>query len=148
MRDFLKVVVVVLGSLLFLGILASKLVPNPASAAKPACDPHDADCAVKPVAAKSRSVPAGGVATLRVSGGSNQDVLIAVNKAAFDEVITFSVADDTRGLLNLVIQGRAFFVPSGTRVKVIDPGIFKTRVRVLDGPLAGWDGWVVPEFVT
>lgn len=44
-------------------------------------------------------------------------------------------------------SGRISQVPSGTRATVLEYDVLFTRVRVLDGPLTGTEGWVYPETV-
>jgi hypothetical protein len=51
------------------------------------------------------------------------------------------------GLGDLAASDRIFVTPARTKVLVIDPGIFSTEIRLLDGPYAGSKGVIHAEFV-
>lgn len=78
---------------------------------------------------------------------ADQMMVLAIDEDAFDEMIGSSVAGDVRGISELVLAGRAFMVPQGTTVLVIDMHAFSRKVRVLDGDAAGMCGWLPYEMV-
>ena len=81
-----------------------------------------------------------------LSIGSGQ-IAVAVTEGAFDELLKVVRARDMMGLAQLLSSGDAFAVPNNTRVLVIEQGLFKTRVRIVEGEAAGRSGWVPMEFV-
>ncbi len=107
--------------------------------------------AVKADTAKSDPVEVGSRGHLSLGGDSasdrTQSVVLAVDQAALDEMTKSSIAHDVRGISDLIITGRAFAVPQGTTVLVIDMAMFTRKVRVLDGDAAGQAGWVPAEWV-
>jgi hypothetical protein len=91
-----------------------------------------------------------GIGETGVLSAGKGDVLVAVDVPALDEIISASVAHDNDGLTLLVLNGRAYFLPNFTAVRVIAKAGFmyyKTRVRVLRGRNRGRSGWVPNEFV-
>jgi hypothetical protein len=85
---------------------------------------------------------AGSVGTqveLRIASGS---IVVSVSEQAYDEFQTLAIAEDLIGIAQLVADGVAFTVPSGTAALVIDRGFEKRRVRILEGEHAGRTGWV------
>ncbi len=68
--------------------------------------------------------------------------LLAVDEAAYNEMISAQYAGDKAALLRLGVDGRVFMVEPGTPVRTIDGGMFKKRVSVLSGNHAGRTGWV------
>lgn len=77
-----------------------------------------------------------------------QTVLVAVDKPAFEALTKAAAAKDNEGMAELLLRGRVFSVPSGTRVRMIDIGLFKSEVRILDGDHYAESGWVPAEWVT
>jgi hypothetical protein len=79
--------------------------------------------------------PSGGVTM-----GVDQDVVAAIEQAtkrqAIGEVRTF------------IDGGRAFFLPNGTIVQVIEPDGHMTRIQVMEGQHKNRVGWVVTNAVS
>lgn len=105
---------------------------------------------------EATDVRVGDEAYLRLSSTTDpeQIILLAINSEnAFDQLIKALLANDTQGIIELVEQGKVFGVSNGTRVFVIDSGIGKRKVRILQGlrPVdqdkIGRTGWVVKEQV-
>jgi hypothetical protein len=82
---------------------------------------------------------------LRVSG---EIVTVARTKESYDEFTQSMYAKDTYGMAKLVADGKAFNVPVGTKVLVIDQAVGDRKVRILEGSHANEDGWVVKEFIS
>ena len=74
-------------------------------------------------------------------------VAVATSESAATEFGKLAVANDTTGISQMVLAGQLFMAPQGTRVRVIERGFGRKRVRVLDGELAGRDGWVPSDWV-
>ena len=98
-----------------------------------------------PASSSEGSVSVGEVGQLR--RGSSRSILVAVDETALARLTQLAVAGDERGMAMLALQGRAFLVPQGTHVRVIDSGFGKREVRIEEGPMAGRSGWVDTEFV-
>jgi len=79
---------------------------------------------------------------------STAKIVVGIDKATEDEIVSSSIAGDTTGVALLVLDGKAFFVENGTKVKVIDKTMASVRIRILDGEEAGNSGWVPFEFVS
>jgi hypothetical protein len=88
-----------------------------------------------------RSVVPGKVTQL-IAGPS---LLVPRDREAYEEARILSQAHDELGITGMVDSGRIMLVPGGTQVRVIEVnGILDVtcRVRVLQGPLTGQDGWI------
>ncbi len=83
----------------------------------------------------------------KLADGNLDKIMVCVDQESFDEMNKALAAKDGVGLGLLMLQLRIFEVPSGTKVKVIDVGLFKMKVRVLEGEQAGIAGWVPDEWV-
>lgn len=94
----------------------------------------------------SNIVKVGEEGYLRVSSG--QIVTVARTKEAYDEFTKSMSSKDTYGMAKVVADGRAFDVPVGTKVLVIDQDVGDRKVRILEGKHINEDGWVVKEFVS
>jgi hypothetical protein len=86
----------------------------------------------------------GSNATIRSESGA---VGIAIDKAAYDEFTKYAVANDVVGGQQMIDDGRVLVVSDGTKVKIIDLALTAYQVRIMSGPCAGRDGWVVREAV-
>ena len=72
---------------------------------------------------------------------------LAIDDTAWDALFEAINAKDTTGLTQLVQSGQVHVVPPGTRATVLFSGFTRHEVRLMDGPSAGAEGWVVREFV-
>ena len=106
---------------------------------------HSIQSLSAPTSGGGGSVSVGEVGQLR--RGSSRSILVAVDESALARLTQLAVAGDERGMATLALEGRAFLVPQGTRVRVINSGFGKREVRIEDGPMAGRSGWVDTEFV-
>lgn len=97
-----------------------------------------------PQASSAGQVRIGNTAVLRVDSG---DVVVMATVEAFREFTKLAVANDTLGMVSMEVGGRLFRVPSGTRARVIDSGLDRREVRILEGPSIGKSGWVVAALV-
>jgi hypothetical protein len=82
--------------------------------------------------------------------GTGTTVLLAVTKADFDEAGKSSVAGDTTGLIDMVLNGQAFIVNRGAKALVIDSTWLAFRVRITSTSsdytnFIGQSGWVDRE---
>jgi hypothetical protein len=82
---------------------------------------------------------------LELPGGGS--VVLAVDKKALDDFTKASVAKDTIGVAAMVLSGRLFEVPSGTKCLVIDRTFAARQVRIMEGDQFGASGWVAYEWV-
>lgn len=99
-----------------------------------------------PIPPMSTATDTGREARVRLSGGG--DVVLARSADAMEDLLTAAAAQDKVAYDAVVIQGDAFLVSSGTRVRVIRSLTTLSEVRVLDGPFATQTGWVPREWVT
>ena len=80
---------------------------------------------------------------------SNDDtVMLGVTKDNYNQLMKLSVAKDTEGVLQMVLNGQAILADSGTKIRVIDEDMFIKQVRFLDGKYYGQSGWTPNEFVS
>jgi len=96
--------------------------------------------------------PAGQTATVGVGQDgrvvvNSGSVVVCVTPEAYERFVKLAGANDTLGMANLVAEGGAFLVPSGTRVSVIDRGFERREVRILEGQFMGRSGWVTNSMV-
>jgi hypothetical protein len=82
---------------------------------------------------------------LRIKGGGL--VPVAVSEQALNRLIQLSVAEDNLGIAEMILSGQAWNVTSGTKVVVIDEGVLRSEVRIMDGPQRGKAGWVPSDFL-
>jgi hypothetical protein len=106
-----------------------------------------------PVSSSSRQlVHIGEVGILR-AGDSNGDVVVGADQAANDQLTKMAVSHDQEGFAGMILSGRAFLVPAGTKVRMLDTiftlGFLPTgaHVRILEGRFYGRDGVVPHEWV-
>lgn len=83
-------------------------------------------------------------ARLTVSSGV---VVVCRAKEGMKELTKLSVANDTLGIAEMMLRGRAFGVESGTKVLIIDNGFDVRQVRILEGQMLGRSGWVNRVFL-
>jgi hypothetical protein len=83
----------------------------------------------------------------RLSTGSPGQIPVAMDTEALDALNKAAAAKDEIGYRELFANGRMFAVDENTKVLVIDSGIFKTQIRILEGPYSGKSGWVPFEWV-
>lgn len=83
----------------------------------------------------------------KIIGSELDFVLISNDQKSLDDLVEASVAKDTHGINDLIKSGRVFKVYTGTKVLVLDIGIFNTKVRILSGNKTGKSGYVPREFV-
>ena len=80
----------------------------------------------------------GEVGILR-AGDSSGNVVVGADNAANDELTKMAVNHDQEGFAGMVLSGRAFLVPAGTRVRLLDTlftfGFLPTgaHIRILEG---------------
>jgi hypothetical protein len=73
---------------------------------------------------------------------------IAVDEKALDAYIKAIASNDIpHGVLELYQQRRLFQVENGVKVKILDLGFGKAKVRILEGDKTGYTGWIVSEWV-
>lgn len=81
-------------------------------------------------------------------GVPDGSIPVAINEDAFNEFNQAIVAKDSYGIGLMIMSGQVFKVPSKTKVLVIDRSLFRSRIRILEGPYQGSSGWVPYEWVT
>lgn len=89
------------------------------------------------------AVSAGEIGYLSAGGGS---LLICTTRDAHSQFVRFAVARDEHGFSELLLNGQAFAVEHGTRVRVLG-GITVREVRVIEGPMTGRRGYISSEFI-
>lgn len=83
----------------------------------------------------------------RLNNGA-ANVLVAIDAESLSRLTKLSVANDKEGMIQLMLTGRVFAVPSDTKVRMLDPGFLKSEVRILEGEQYGRSGFVPAEWVT
>ncbi len=102
---------------------------------------------------KSHTPSSGSVASMSVGSegrlyvDETSVVPLAVDEQAYDELTKAMAARDYYGIDELVSSGRVLHLPPNTRVLVLEIGLFKKRVRILEGPSAGNAGYVAQGWV-
>jgi len=86
--------------------------------------------------------PASRVEQARAAASDLYGGFVAVDEAAFHDMMSAAVAGDNAALMRLGVDGRVFQVAEGTQTRLIDWGLGKKRVSILSGPQAGRSGWV------
>jgi hypothetical protein len=92
------------------------------------------------------TVPIGGHGSLRGTTGVLTPV--GVDDAALKEILTSFRVKDRDGMIQLLVTGRAFSVPNGTKVLVVEHGsMYVRKIRVLEGAQKGRAGYVPDEWI-
>lgn len=73
---------------------------------------------------------------------------LAIDENAYKEMEKSIWANDTLGLLDLTAKGKLFYVSNGIKVQVIEIGLERQKVRVLEGEQFGKAGWINYKFIT
>jgi|GEM_PF-6442092 len=73
-------------------------------------------------------------------------VIVARTEDTLDKSIDASIADDSFGQAELLINDQIFTVPSCTKARVIDRKFATSRVRILEGEHIAEAGWLPYEF--
>jgi hypothetical protein len=71
------------------------------------------------------------------NGVLRQTIAGAVSEEVFDRLSTLKVAGDRQGIESLFAVGLVVPLESGTRYRVIDPGILVSEVKIESGPYVG-----------
>ena len=79
---------------------------------------------------------------------SADPILVPITKDYFDRTMQLSVAGDTTGIAQMVLDGQVLPVKNGTTVKVIGEGFSSSEVRIMSGDYIGQSGFVPNEFVS
>ena len=83
-------------------------------------------------------------ATLSYGNGS---VIIGKTKDDLDEFLRNVSTGDDSAISVMLYEGRIAEVAQDTKAKVLDKKLTVTKVRVLDGLYAGYEGWTIAEAV-
>lgn len=71
-----------------------------------------------------------------------QITFVATSPEAYRAMVDAAIANDSRGVTDLVLGGRLMPVKSGTKALVLDVGDGLIRVRMQDGEWSGRAGWI------
>lgn len=89
----------------------------------------------------------GDIAYLQLKDGQD-DVWVSEDEQTYKELIDAVMAQDNIGIKKLVLySGRVFTVDSGTKVLVLESGLERAKVRILEGDNYGKSGWVIRQAV-
>lgn len=77
----------------------------------------------------------------------NGDVIIAVSEDALSSFFDALVGDNEAALQELFNSGLIGETPQGTKVAIVESGIMRYKVKILDGPYEGNTVWVIAESV-
>ncbi len=94
-------------------------------------------------APKKALVDIGSVVKLR-SGA--EVIVLGRTKNDYDSMAKAYRADDSHGRAQLLLSGRAFKVPAGTKARIIDQSWTMRQVRILEGQSVGRAGWIPAEW--
>ena len=76
------------------------------------------------------------------------EIPLGIDREASRAVAQALAARDQSRLAEILKKGDAVLVPAGTRVKVLDESSSERRISLLEGTLAGHEGWVPIEWLT
>lgn len=71
---------------------------------------------------------------------------VAADEKALDELIVALGSRDGK-LESLIASGRVFNVANNTRIRIMETGFTKTRIRVLEGDKTMQEGWVAERWI-
>jgi hypothetical protein len=73
--------------------------------------------------------------------------IVAIDEAAYNSISNAGASGDTMGIMELMLQQRAFVVSAGTSILIIDYAYGRRKVRILSGQMIGRSGWVPKEWI-
>jgi len=82
-----------------------------------------------------------------VASDDFDNIYLAVDKDAFDKWVSAVNANDEMGVQDLLYSGKLFYVPSGTKVLILDVSWGAHKVRILEGDKYGKTGWLPSEYL-
>ena len=128
---------IIILSIAFIGIITSLFYGNKSDKT------HNSGPGTK----SSPSISLGEVGIL--SGSSGTHTLVAVTEEVLDQFIKARVAKDEYGEALILGSDLVFLVKNGTKVRVIEygKGIFKRKIRILEGEMKDRAGYVPYEWV-
>jgi hypothetical protein len=96
---------------------------------------------------RNTSISIGEEGILAGTGGTLTPV--AITETALDEFIKSKIANDKDGIVQMIVAGSIFTVNNGTKVLIIDygDGMFKRKIRILEGAMKGRAGYVPYEWI-
>ena len=77
----------------------------------------------------------------------NEVIAVAKDEKTFDTAFAALNADNPSLLRELIGYGEIFAVKSGTKVEVIETVGKRSKVRLMDGEIAGKVGWVQTDYL-
>lgn len=83
----------------------------------------------------------------RLSAGTMSSIPVAVDEKALDELMSVLPTRNNDGVEELIQSGRLFRVRSDTKVRVLEYGSAKIKVRILEGDSVTLDGWVPERWI-
>jgi len=91
-------------------------------------------------------IPSRGEAGYIEVEGENS-VWVSIDEKSLEELNAFSRANNEGAIRQMIQAGRVLVCIKGTKVAVVDPGIFSTTVRIMEGQHSGRTGIVPNEFL-
>lgn len=73
--------------------------------------------------------------------------LLSIDEKSNSRLTKLLIAEDKVGVAEMVVEGKAFIVPKGTRAKILAFGLLTCEVRVMEGYHFGRSGFLPTEFV-
>lgn len=93
-------------------------------------------------APQSPSGSQGGDSEVRLYLPGKESVMVALDDAAWNDLIAALSRRDERALESLAASERILMVETGTRVRPIETTMGRVKVRILEGPYVMKEGWV------
>lgn len=94
---------------------------------------------IKPTSAISVST----TPTIKSNGG----ILLATTEENFAEMMRAAVSGDDAYLMRMSDAGKLFRLQDGTKIRIIEGGMVKSKVSAIEGTQAGKSGWLPNEFI-
>lgn len=73
----------------------------------------------------------------------NKRAFVAIDEDSFNQMIN----SNDSGLGTLIEQKKIFILSASTRVQILDAGIGKSKIRILEGQHTGLAGWINNEAI-
>jgi hypothetical protein len=86
---------------------------------------------------------AGGLAVISCNPGT----YVCADEKAQKELYSFINAKNNNAIASLILSGRVFVCDNGTKVTVLESGVFTCRIRVMEGNHIGREGILASEFL-
>ena len=72
---------------------------------------------------------------------------VGTSEKAYSQLNSFASKNNREAIIQLILNGEIMACPAGTRITVLDPGIFTYEILIMEGLCKGRTGIVASEWI-